>query len=174
MRTKHRCINCGAKFKTIEELKRHQINNHKTGTGNKPQDEVMSKSVIKRLAVQNPHDEVIREAFEKEFPSSRIDGSKIKDGEIIYNDCYMQYKWMGFKSAESRISELEQCNKLLAEVNLNNAGKIAELESLLDKAVEGIKTLEEYEKEIGALHGVTGVPATVVLKSLTEIKEKRC
>lgn len=38
----------------------------------------------------------------------------------------------GYKDRDKEVFELQKCNKLLAEINLNNAGKISELEKKLE------------------------------------------
>jgi len=46
------------------------------------------------------------------------------------------------RELEAHVEELESCNKVLAEVNLDNTGKIAGLEKKVEIAVE---TLEWYK-----------------------------
>ena len=47
-------------------------------------------------------------------------------------------------------AELEKCNKLLSEVNLNNAGKIAELEIQLDDRMEEYLILGKESNKVVA------------------------
>ena len=50
------------------------------------------------------------------------------DDAMFYSECITLYQ-----KAQAEIDNLRECNKILAEVNLNNAGKISELKNKIAK-----------------------------------------